>query len=114
MLARKAIKYMTVVVVVFHVLLLVLDGFPFWRIAFSIACHAVYSMLLKDYPYIDLMSPVFISGAGTKSYGKGKGRGAGEKNWKEMKGEGSCGHDLVIMMSWTSRGHDPMRLMPIM
>ena len=41
------------------------DGLPFFRIAFSIGCHYVYSLLLNDFPVTDFSNPILILSAGT-------------------------------------------------
>jgi len=46
---------------VIHVLLWLFDGFPFWRIAFSMMCHGVYTMNIKTFPFISLTSLPFIA-----------------------------------------------------
>ncbi|ORZ03469.1 transmembrane adaptor Erv26-domain-containing protein [Syncephalastrum racemosum] len=58
---KKVIKAMTIVVVSIHVLLWVVDGLPFFRLAFSIMCHGVYTLNLKTFPFINLLSPAFIA-----------------------------------------------------
>lgn len=58
---RRVIKYATVAVVVIQLLLWIVDGYPMWHIWFSVACHGFYSLLLKEFPFIELTSPVFIA-----------------------------------------------------
>ncbi|ORX44196.1 DUF396-domain-containing protein [Piromyces finnis] len=60
-MTRKVIKYSIWTVLVLYVLLWIVDGMPFLRILFSIICHLVYSILLNDFPDIQLSSPTFIS-----------------------------------------------------
>ncbi|KAK9727422.1 erv26 superfamily protein [Basidiobolus ranarum] len=57
---KKLIKYITLIVLGIHVLLL-FDGLPFWRISFSILCHGVYSLNLKKFPFINLLEAPFIA-----------------------------------------------------
>uniref|UniRef100_A0A060THA3 ARAD1D28908p n=1 Tax=Blastobotrys adeninivorans TaxID=409370 RepID=A0A060THA3_BLAAD len=45
-----------------HVLLWIIDGFPFWLTAFSIAAHVVYLQNLDRFPFIKLSSGMFIAG----------------------------------------------------
>ncbi|KAF9967838.1 erv26 super protein [Mortierella alpina] len=59
-LTKKIIKGLTLAVVVLHLSLWLLDGLPFTKIMFSLACHAVYSMNLANFPYINLLSLPFI------------------------------------------------------
>ncbi|KAF8341245.1 transmembrane adaptor Erv26 [Cantharellus anzutake] len=50
------------VVIILHVLLWLIDSFPFPQIAFSILCHCVYlSNFTPSWPLISLTSPSFIS-----------------------------------------------------
>ncbi|KAF9925936.1 erv26 super protein [Linnemannia zychae] len=60
-LTKKVIKGLTLMVVVLHLLLWIVDGLPFTKIAFSLACHAVYSTNLTSFPYINLVSIPFLS-----------------------------------------------------
>ncbi|KAF9279342.1 erv26 super protein [Mortierella alpina] len=60
-LTKKIIKSLTLAVVVLHLSLWLLDGLPFTKIMFSLACHAVYSMNLANFPYINLLSFPFIA-----------------------------------------------------
>ncbi|CAG8440708.1 2152_t:CDS:2 [Ambispora leptoticha] len=60
-MTRKIIKNVTVLVVIAQILLWLLDGFPFWRITFSITCHGVYSLNLATFPYINLKSLPFVA-----------------------------------------------------
>lgn len=41
-----------------------MDGLPFLRLAFSIICHGWYSLLLKNFPVIELSSPIFLGSCG--------------------------------------------------
>ncbi|KAF9929639.1 erv26 super protein [Mortierella alpina] len=60
-LTKKIIKGLTLAVVVLHLSLWLLDGLPFTKIMFSLACHGVYSMNLANFPYINLLSFPFIA-----------------------------------------------------
>lgn len=44
-----------------HVLLLVIDRFPFVTTALSIGAHVLYLQNLNKFPYIELSSPIFIA-----------------------------------------------------
>ncbi|ORX83865.1 DUF396-domain-containing protein [Basidiobolus meristosporus CBS 931.73] len=57
---KKLIKLITIIILGIHVLLL-FDGLPFWRIAFSVLCHGVYSLNLKTFPFINLLGAPFIA-----------------------------------------------------
>ncbi|CAO3570674.1 unnamed protein product [Mortierella alpina] len=59
-LTKKIIKGLTLAVVVLHLSLWLLDGLPFTKIMFSLACHGVYSLNLANFPYINLFSLPFI------------------------------------------------------
>ncbi|KAF9121115.1 erv26 super protein [Mortierella sp. 14UC] len=58
---KRIIKGLTLGVVVLHLMLLVVDGLPFTKVMFSLACHAVYSTNLSNFPYINLVSIPFLS-----------------------------------------------------
>ncbi|KAK3816999.1 MAG: transmembrane adaptor Erv26-domain-containing protein [Linnemannia gamsii] len=58
---KRIIKGLTLGVVGLHLMLLVVDGLPFTKIMFSLACHAVYSTNLSNFPYINLVSIPFLS-----------------------------------------------------
>ncbi|CAG8501555.1 8691_t:CDS:2 [Ambispora gerdemannii] len=60
-MTRKIIKHVTVFVVTAHILLWLFDGFPFWRITFSITCHGIYSLNLETFPFINLTSLPFVA-----------------------------------------------------
>lgn len=44
-----------------HVLLLLIDRFPFITTAFSIGAHVLYLQNLNRFPFIELSSPIFIA-----------------------------------------------------
>lgn len=54
-------------VVGLHLMLWIVDGLPFTKILFSLACHAVYSTNLSNFPYISLVSIPFLSSVGKQS-----------------------------------------------
>ncbi|KAI7865514.1 transmembrane adaptor Erv26 [Spinellus fusiger] len=56
---RKVIKAMTATVMAVHILLL-FDNLPFFHILFSLFCHCIYSLNLKTFPWIDLLSLPFL------------------------------------------------------
>ncbi|KAF9911872.1 erv26 super protein [Linnemannia zychae] len=58
---KRFIKGLTLGVVVLHLMLLVVDRLPFTKVMFSLACHAVYSTNLSNFPYINLISIPFLS-----------------------------------------------------
>ena len=45
-------------------MLWIVDGLPFTKVMFSLACHAVYSTNLASFPYINLISVPFLSSVG--------------------------------------------------
>lgn len=47
-----------------HVLFWIFDRLPFFYLAFSIICHCVYSLNLKNFPFISLTSIPFLSSCG--------------------------------------------------
>jgi hypothetical protein len=51
-------------VLVLHLGLWLVEGLPFPRIAFSFFCHLVYSLLLRNFPMINVISPLFILSCG--------------------------------------------------
>ncbi|RKO92784.1 transmembrane adaptor Erv26-domain-containing protein [Blyttiomyces helicus] len=57
---RRLIKYTTIATMISHVLLWLVDGMPFKRIAFSLVCHVWYTQLLAGFPAIELFSVAFI------------------------------------------------------
>ncbi|KAG0369792.1 transmembrane adaptor Erv26-domain-containing protein [Gamsiella multidivaricata] len=59
-MTKKIIKGLTLTVVALHLLLWLLDGLPFTKIVFSLGCHAVYSLNLANFPYINLLSAPFL------------------------------------------------------
>eukprot|EP00741_Cyanophora_paradoxa_P008712 tig00001371_g8434.t1 len=61
-LTKRIIKYSIFGVAVVHVLLLIFDGFPFLGTAVGLGAHALYYLLLKEFPFIQLTSPVFLGG----------------------------------------------------
>ncbi|KAG9073296.1 erv26 super protein [Linnemannia hyalina] len=60
-LTKKIIKGLTLGVVGLHLMLWIVDGLPFTKILFSLACHIVYSTNLSNFPYISLVSIPFLS-----------------------------------------------------
>ncbi|KAI9087769.1 transmembrane adaptor Erv26, partial [Phlyctochytrium arcticum] len=59
-LTKRILKFITIAVVVSHILMWLFDGLPFFRVLFSLACHAWYSQLLAAFPGIELGSVAFI------------------------------------------------------
>jgi hypothetical protein len=59
-LSKKIIKGISVFVGFSHVLLLIFDGFPFFRTLFSITTLGWCSLMLSTFPVIQLSSPVFL------------------------------------------------------
>uniref|UniRef100_A0A7S0MYM0 Protein TEX261 n=1 Tax=Cryptomonas curvata TaxID=233186 RepID=A0A7S0MYM0_9CRYP len=59
-LTRKILYWSIIVVAAIHVLLLVFDGFPWLATFFGLAMHLVYFQFLKDFPYVNFSSPLFI------------------------------------------------------
>ncbi|KAI8647047.1 transmembrane adaptor Erv26-domain-containing protein [Parasitella parasitica] len=58
---KKVIKWMTACIISLHVLFWIFDGLPFFHLAFSIFSHCVYSLNLKNFPFISLTSIPFLS-----------------------------------------------------
>ncbi len=63
-LTRKILYWSIIVVAAIHVLLLVFDGFPWLATFFGLAMHLVYFQFLKDFPYVNFSSPLFIGACG--------------------------------------------------
>uniref|UniRef100_A0A7S0F458 Protein TEX261 n=1 Tax=Hanusia phi TaxID=3032 RepID=A0A7S0F458_9CRYP len=59
-LTKKVLKYSIWAVLAIHGLLLVLDGFPFFTTLYGIALHVVYYQFLKDFPFVNFSSPLFL------------------------------------------------------
>ncbi|KAJ3244735.1 erv26 super protein [Chytriomyces hyalinus] len=59
-IAKKVLKYTIYTVIGCHVILAVHDEFSWLRIAISIGCHLVYSLLLQNFPNVQLDDPYFI------------------------------------------------------
>lgn len=51
-------------VVLLHVLLYLLEGFPLTLVLVGVACHLCYGSLLTTFPIISLCSMGFIGGTG--------------------------------------------------
>lgn len=49
--------------------LLVLESFPLLIIIAGLFTNGLYFLLLKDFPFIELTSPVFLGGVGKLLYG---------------------------------------------
>eukprot|EP00961_Rhodomonas_salina_P079607 1069617-Rhodomonas_salina.2 len=67
-LTKKILKYSIFGVLAIHVLLMLFDGFPIFTTMFGIALHGVYYQFLKDFPFVNFSSPMFIGACGTGSY----------------------------------------------
>ncbi|KAG4101121.1 DUF396-domain-containing protein [Neocallimastix lanati (nom. inval.)] len=59
-MTRKVIKYSIWTVMIIYILLWLFDELPFFRVIFSIFCHLTYSILLDNFPDIQISSPSFI------------------------------------------------------
>ena len=59
MITKRIIKYSSVVVILFHILL-IFDGLPLLQTIFSISTICWCSLLWKRFPVIEIISPVFI------------------------------------------------------
>ena len=57
--SRAGNRWSVVGVEVLHVLMWI-DGFPFSFLLVGVLCHALYAMLLQDFPFIELGSPKLI------------------------------------------------------
>ena len=44
------------------------EGFPWLMIGLGLVSNGIYSLLLKDFPFIELTSPVFIASIGEYEY----------------------------------------------
>mmetsp|Transcript_28673 Transcript_28673/g.58650 ORF Transcript_28673/g.58650 Transcript_28673/m.58650 type:complete len:206 (+) Transcript_28673:118-735(+) len=60
-LTKKILKYCIFTVLGIHALLLVFDGFPIVTTLFGIALHGLYYQFLKDFPFVNFSSPLFIA-----------------------------------------------------
>ena len=49
---------------VIYIGLLILEGFPISMIMAGLFSNGLYFLLLRDFPFIELTSPVFIGGVG--------------------------------------------------
>lgn len=61
-LAAKIIKGILAVTTVIYIGLLILEGFPISMIIAGLFSNGLYFLLLRDFPFIELTSPVFIGG----------------------------------------------------
>lgn len=61
-ITAKVIRVTVVVTTVIYIGLLVLEGFPISLIIAGLFTNGLYFLLLKDFPFIQLTSPVFIGG----------------------------------------------------
>ncbi|KAK2572119.1 Protein TEX261 [Acropora cervicornis] len=61
-LAAKIIKGILAVITVIYIGLLILEGFPISMIIAGLFSNGLYFLLLRDFPFIELTSPVFIGG----------------------------------------------------
>ncbi|GAO47121.1 transmembrane adaptor Erv26 [Saitoella complicata NRRL Y-17804] len=59
--SKRIIRRIIYAILATHVLLLLLDGFPFFLTIVGIVCHVVYLTNLASFPYINLSSPQFIA-----------------------------------------------------
>ncbi|KAI9208751.1 transmembrane adaptor Erv26 [Polychytrium aggregatum] len=57
---KRIIRASIGVIIGFHVLLLAFDRLSWWKLVFSIGCHAWYSLMLRTFPSIPIVDPVFI------------------------------------------------------
>lgn len=60
-MAARVIRYSTYTVATLHILMCFIDGLPFFRSLFSLICLGIHHQLLKDFPYFNLASPIFIT-----------------------------------------------------
>jgi hypothetical protein len=65
--ARKLLTRLIYVVIAVYILLVVVDGFPFWLSFLGVVSHIVYSGNLRHFPTVKLNDPVFITSCGTSS-----------------------------------------------
>ncbi len=59
--SRRVLKRMIYAVLGTHLLLIIFDRQPFFLTAFSAGAHYVYSLNLRQFPFIRLSSPIFIT-----------------------------------------------------
>ena len=57
---KNKIKKKKKTVMIIYILLWLFDELPFFRVIFSIFCHLTYSILLDNFPDIQISSPSFI------------------------------------------------------
>jgi len=60
-LTKKILTHCIQGVIGIHVLLLLLDGFPFLATLFGIGLHVLYWQFLKQFPFVDFSSPIFMA-----------------------------------------------------
>ncbi|KAJ3393502.1 erv26 super protein [Lobulomyces angularis] len=59
-MTKKIIRWTTYSILLLHSLLLFLDGLPFIQTVISMACLGWYSLLLPNFPIIELSNPIFL------------------------------------------------------
>jgi Transmembrane adaptor Erv26 len=62
--AKKLLTRLIYVVIAVYVLLVVVDGFPFWLSFLGVVSHGVYAGNLRHFPTVKLSDPVFIVSCG--------------------------------------------------
>ena len=62
--AKKLLTRLIYGVVAVYVLLVVVDGFPFWLSLLAVVSHGVYAGNLRRFPTVKLSDPVFIVSCG--------------------------------------------------
>jgi hypothetical protein len=62
--ARKLLTQLIYVVIGVYVLLVLVDGFPFWLSLLGIISHVVYSGNLRHFPIVKFNDPLFIASCG--------------------------------------------------
>lgn len=61
-------------IIVLHIPLWLVDGLSWWRVLLGIAAHLYYTLLLRNFPVINLLSFEFIGSCGTHGQNKHRAR----------------------------------------
>ena len=63
-LTRKLLTRLIYTIIALHLLLAVIDRFPFWLSLFGVASHGIYMANLRHFPIVKLSDPVFVLSCG--------------------------------------------------
>eukprot|EP00871_Galdieria_phlegrea_P004412 jgi/Galph1/4972/GphlegSOOS_G3645.1 len=59
--AKKVLKFCIQLNLVTHTLLWIWERFPFMYVLLGVLAHALYALLLRGFPFIELRSPIFLA-----------------------------------------------------